>query len=149
MYWTAIVWLILMLVFLLAEAATVSLVSLWFAVGALLAAIVSLLGGAVWLQVSVFVLSSAILLVLLRPMVRKFVNPGLTPTNVDSVIGSTGLVTADIDNVAAAGQVKLGAMFWTARSTSGASIPSDTLVRVDRVEGVKVYVSPAPEEAKI
>ena len=72
-------------------------------------------------------------------------NPKLTPTNVDSVIGSTGLVTVAIDNVSAAGQVKLGAMFWTARSTSGAPIPKDTLIRVDRIEGVKVFVSPAEE----
>ena len=64
-------------------------------------------------------------------------------TNVDAVIGSTGLVTVAIDNVTAEGQVKLGAMYWTARSTSGEKIPEGTLIRADRIEGVKVYVSPA------
>lgn len=145
MNWAAITWLVLTIGFLLAEASTVTLVSLWFAIGSVGALIVALLHGAVWLQITVFVLVSALLLMLLRPLVRKFMNPKLTPTNVDSVIGSTGLVTVAINNVAAAGQVKLGAMYWTARSTSGAPIPEDTLIRVDRVEGVKVFVSPVQE----
>ena len=83
---------------------------------------------------------SGLLLALLRPMMRKYVKT--TKTNVDSVLGMEGLVTESIDNVAYQGQVKLGAMTWTARSTSGASIRAGTRVRVDRVEGVKVFVSP-------
>ena len=62
-------------------------------------------------------------------------------TNIDSVIGSEGYVTTPIDNVSAEGQVKLGAMYWTARSTSGEKIPAGTLVKADKIEGVKVYVS--------
>lgn len=144
MNWAAIIWLVLMVVFLIAEAAcTVHLISIWFAVGALAATIVSLLGGQIWLQVVLFLVVSCALLILLWPFVRKYINPKLTATNVDSVIGSTGLVTIAIDNIAANGQVKLGAMVWTARSTSGAPIPEGTMVRVDRIEGVKVFVSPA------
>ena len=142
MNWAAIIWLVLMVVFLVTEASTVTLVSLWFAAGALCAMLVSLLNGAVWLQILSFLAVSVVLLTALRPLVRKFITPRLTATNIDSVIGSTGLVTAPIDNVTAAGQVKLGAMVWTARSTSGAKIPEGTLVRVDRIEGVKVFVSP-------
>jgi membrane protein implicated in regulation of membrane protease activity len=89
------------------------------------------------------------LLACLRPLARKHLTPRITRTNVDSVVGAQGFVTADIDNVAAAGQVKLGAMYWSARSTSGAPIPEGTLVRVDRIEGVKVYVSPAEVGAAI
>lgn len=149
MNWAAIIWLVLMVVFLIAEAVcAVHLISIWFAVGALAATIVSLLGGAVWLQVVVFLVVSCALLALLWPFVRKYINPKVTATNVDSVIGSTGLVTIAIDNVAAAGQVKLGAMVWTARSTSGAPIPEGTLIRVDRIEGVKVFVSPAEVAAE-
>ena len=142
MNWAAIIWLVLMVVFLVTEASTVTLVSLWFAAGALCAMLVSLLNGAVWLQILSFLAVSVVLLTALRPLVRKFITPRLTATNIDSVIGSTRLVTAPIDNVTAAGQVKLGAMVWTARSTSGAKIPEGTLVRVDRIEGVKVFVSP-------
>ena len=149
MNWAAILWLILMVVFLVTEASTVTLVSLWFAAGALAAMILSLFHAAVWLQVTAFVAVSALLLTALRPLVRKFVTPKVTRTNVDSVIGSTGLVTTAINNVSAQGQVKLGAMVWTARSSSGEAIPEGTLVRVDRIEGVKVYVTPIEVSAKV
>ena len=143
MNWAAILWLILMVVFLILEAATVTLVSLWFAAGSLAAMAAAWLGGALWLQISIFLAVSAIALTALRPLARKYFTPKLTATNVDSVIGSTGLVTMSIDNLSATGQVKLSGMVWTARSTSGAPIPEGTKIRVDRIEGVKVFVSPA------
>ena len=149
MKWASIVWLVLLVAFLAAEAATVSMVSLWFAVSALVALLVALLGGPGWLQGALFLVISAVLLALLRPIVRRYISPRITATNVDSVIGSTGLVTAAIDNVSAAGQVKLGAMEWTARSTSGQPIPVGTLVKVDRIEGVKAFVSPAEVPANV
>ena len=143
---TSLTWLVLMILFLVAEASTVSLVSIWFAFGCLAALVVSLFHGAVWLQMTAFLAVSALMLILLRPLARKYFVPKLSPTNVDTVVGTEGFVTGHIDNLSASGQVKLGAMYWTARSTSGAEIPEDTLVRVDRVEGVKVFVSPVPEE---
>lgn len=150
MNWAAIIWLALMVAFLIAEAACpIHLISIWFAVGALMATIVSLLGGPVWLQVVLFVVISGALLALLWPLVRKYMNPKLSATNVDSVLGSTGLVSEDIDNISAVGQVKLGAMFWTARSTSGETIPAGTEIRVDRIEGVKVFVSPVKATEKV
>ena len=149
MNWAAIMWLVLLVVFLLVEAATVGVVSAWFALGALAAMVTALLQGPVWLQTVLFVVVSAGLLLALRPLVRRFLSPNLTATNVDSVVGSTGIVTAAIDNVSAAGQVKLGAMEWTARSTSGQPIPVGTLVKVDRIEGVKAYVTPAEIPAKV
>jgi len=149
MNWAAIIWLVLLVVFLIAEAATVTMVSLWFAAGALVALLIELLGGAIWLQAMAFVLVSAILLLLLRPLVRRYVTPKLTATNADAVIGSAGLVTVAIDNVAAVGQVKLGGMVWTARSTSGEPIPPGTMIQVDRIEGVKVFVSPAKVPEKV
>lgn len=145
----AIVWLVLMVVFLEAEASTVSMVSLWFAAGALIALLTALAGGPAWLQTLLFLAVSAGLLLALRPLVKKYLSPKLTATNVDSVVGSTGLVTAAIDNVSAVGQVKLGAMEWTARSTSGQPIPAGTLVKVDRIEGVKAFVSPAEVPANV
>ena len=141
MNWAAVVWLVLLVVFLVTEASTVTMVSLWFAAGSLVALIASLLNAAVWLQVALFLAVSAILLSALRPLVRKHFTPKLTKTNVDAMVGATGLVTVAIDNVAAAGQVKLGAMTWTARSTSGEKIPEGTLVRVDKIEGVKAFVT--------
>ena len=145
----AILWLVLLIVFLAVEAATVTLVSLWFAAGALLALLVSFFGAAIWLQVLIFLAGSAVALAALRPVARKYIKPKVTATNVDAVIGSTGLVTVAVDNVTAAGQVKLGAMVWSARSTSGEPIPEGTLVRADRIEGVKVFVSPVKVPAEL
>ena len=140
---SAILWLVLLILFLLVEMSTVSLVSLWFAVGALAAMIVSLLEGALWLQAVVFFLVSTGLLLCLRPLVRKHFTPKLTPTNVDAVIGAQGIVTEQIDNLSAKGRVKLGAMEWSARSAAGDPIPVGTQVKVNKIEGVKVFVTPA------
>lgn len=145
----AIIWLVLMVIFLIVEASTVVMMSLWFAAGSLAALVVAVTGGPVGLQVLVFLAVSAALLACLRPMVRKHVTPKLTPTNVDSVVGSEGYVTADIDNVAATGSVKLGSMEWTARSTAGVPILKGTLVRVDKIEGVKAFVSPVEIPAEV
>ena len=137
---TVALWSVLAVGFLVLEGCTVAMVSLWFAFGAAAALVLELLGAAFWLQVAAFLVVSGALLALLRPMLRKYAKT--TKTNVDSIPGTQGLVTESIDNVAYQGQVKLGAMTWTARSSSGAPISAGTQVVVDRVEGVKVFVSP-------
>lgn len=135
-------WIVLMVVFLVVEAACpFHLVSIWFAAGALAATVVSLLGGALWLQILLFLVVSTALLASLWPLVKKVLNPRHTATNIDSVIGAEGYITAPVNNLAATGQVKLGGMEWTARSTTGEPLPEGMLVKVDRIEGVKVFVS--------
>lgn len=143
----SIVWLVLMIVFLIVEACTVGIVSLWFAAGSVAAMLVALMGAPIWLQITVFILVSTILLLLMRPIVTKYLIPHTTPTNVDSVIGTQGYVTASIDNMEAVGQVKLGGKYWSARSSSGEPIAQGVLVQVDRVEGVKAFVTPVPVAA--
>ena len=140
-------WIVLMILFLLVEAASPALLSIWFAAGALGAAVTAMLRGPVWLQVLIFLIISAVLLAMLRPFVRKFVDPRITRTNVDAVIGTVGAVTEPVDNLAASGRVKLGGMTWAARSRSGRPIPEGTAVRVEFVEGVKVIVSPVNEDS--
>lgn len=144
------IWIALIVVFLVIEAACpIHLVSIWFAAGSLVAAIVSMLHGQLWLQILLFVVVSGGLLACLWPFVKKFLRPHLTKTNVDSVIGTEGYVTEAVDNLNAAGQVKLGGMYWTARSTAGQPLPVGTLVRVDRIEGVKAFVSEVKVEANL
>lgn len=145
MNWAAVFWLTMIVVFLMVEASTVTLVSLWFAAGSLAAMLVALTGAGIGFQVTIFVIVAAVCLTALRPLVRKHIKPKLTKTNVDAVVGTTGLVTTPIDNVSAVGQVKLGAMYWTARSASGDPIAAGTLVKVERIEGVKAIVSPVKE----
>ena len=149
MNFAAIGWFVLTVILLIAEAATVTVISLWFAAGALAAMVTALLGAGLWVQAVVFVLVSAAALTALRPLVRKHLTPKLTATNIDSVIGSVGIVTGTIDNLNATGQVKLNGMEWSARSTSGEPLEVGTKVRVDKIEGVKVFVSPAEVPATV
>ena len=142
MDWTMILWFALLIGFLVVEAACAfHLVSIWFAAGALIALISSFLGAPLWLEILLFLVVSSGMLVLFWPFTKKFLNPKVEKTNVDAIIGLEGYVTADINNAAAVGQVKLGAMEWTARSTSGAAISAGTLIKVDKIEGVKAFVS--------
>lgn len=133
-------WLAVAAGFLILELSTVALVSLWFALGSLAALGLSLLAVPFWGQVAGFVVVSGALLALLRPTLKKHTK--ITKTNVDSIIGSQGLVTKEISNLQSQGEVKLGAMVWTARSSSGETVPAGTVIQVDRIEGVKVYVTP-------
>ena len=149
MNWEAIFWLAAMVVFLAAEATTVTLISIWFALGALGAILVALLGGGLMLQITVFLLLAILLLLSLRGIVRRYITPRISKTNIDSIIGTTGIVLSPVDNIAALGQVQVNGVEWSARSTDGAQIPAGTLVRVDKIEGVKVFVSPAEVSARV
>jgi membrane protein implicated in regulation of membrane protease activity len=149
MNWAAIFWLAAMVVFLAAEATTVTLISIWFAAGSLGAILVALLGGSLMLQVTVFLLLAVLLLLSLRGIVRKHITPRISRTNIDSVIGATGIVLAPVNNIAALGQVQVNGVEWSARSTDGNHIPAGALVKVDRIEGVKVYVSPVGEAVSV
>ena len=154
MNWAATIWMVLMLGFLIAEGACpFHLVSIWFAAGALVAGIAALLHAAVGVQVVLFFVVSIGLLIAMFPLVKKVMNPKITKTNVDSVVGAQGYVTQAIDNIAAEGQVKLNGMFWTARSVNGQQIPAGTLVKVERIEGVKAFVTavktPVKEEPTV
>jgi len=142
MNWSAVIWLVMLILFVLAEAATVTVVSLWFAAGSLAALVVSMCSGPVWLQILVFAVVSAVLLWTLRPIIKKHFTPKLTRTNIDAVIGSTGMVTVNINNTLAQGTIVINGMEWSARSASGEIISANTPVRVERVEGVRVFVTP-------
>lgn len=145
MNWEAIFWLAAMVIFILAEATTVTLVSIWFAAGALAAIVVALFGGGVGLQVTVFLVVAVLLLASMRTLVQKHFTPRLHKTNIDSIVGSTGIVTTPVNNIAALGRVTIAGMEWSARSTTGAPLREGAKVVVDRIEGVKVFVSLAAE----
>lgn len=146
----SVIWLALLVVFLIVEAACpIHLVSLWFAAGALVASIAAMLGGPLWLQIGLFLVVSVSLLAGLWPFTKKFLQPKISPTNVDANIGMRCYVTAQVDNLAAQGQVKLNGLEWSARSTTGENIPEGTLVQVDRIEGVKAFVSPVKESVNV
>lgn len=136
-----VAWLALLILFSMGEAITVGLTSIWFAVGSLGALLCALVGGGVWLQVGVFLALSGLTLALVRPLAKKFLTPGYSATNADRVIGQEAVVTQEIDNLRGQGQVNIAGQTWTARSQDDAVIPEGTLVRVLRIEGVKVFVA--------
>ena len=130
------------------EAATVNLVSIWFAVGALAALIAAALGAPLWLQVTVFILASALSLALTRPLARRLLARRRVPTNTDRVLGQTCEVTEAIDNTAGTGAVYVDGKTWTARSRSGAPIPAGRMVQIQTVEGVKLIVTEVTEQER-
>ena len=133
-------WLIALIVLLVGEAITIGLTFVWFAVGALGALIVSVLGGALWLQVVVFLALSGVTLALARPVFARFLKTSHAATNADRVIGQTAVVTEQIDNLSGTGQVNVAGQIWSARSAQDVVTPEGTEVRVLKISGVKVIV---------
>lgn len=145
-----ILWLAAFVVFLIAEAATTALSSIWFALGALGALIVAAFAiDMVWLQVVVFLVITTVTLCFTRPIAKKYFNTRLKKTNADRVLEMTGIVREVIDNISGTGSVYIGGTLWTARSEQGEIIPEGTLVRVIRIEGVKLMVVPQTEKADL
>lgn len=138
-------WVIAMLVFLIVEAVTVGLASIWFALGSLAAMLCAMLNAQVWLQVVVFLVVSAAALYFTRPIVKKYINGKKQPTNADMSIGKECRVTETINNIEGTGAVYVDGKTWTARSENEEVIAEGELVYALRIEGVKLIVSKAEE----
>ena len=138
-------WLGLVILFGIAEAATLGLTSIWFALGALGGMAVAIFEGPVLLQIAVFVVISgvALWLWLTRGWGQKRFNENRQPTNADRILGQQGFVLEEIDNQKGLGAVKVDGKIWTARSVSGKTIPAGSIVIIRSIDGVKVYVTPA------
>lgn len=140
-------WIIAMVVFLVIEAVTVGIVSIWFAIGALFAMVTAMLGANLWVQIAVFLVVSAVALYFTRPLVKKYVNSKVEPTNADMLIGKECRVVETIDNISGTGAVYVDGKTWTARSVDEEIIPEGQLVKAERIEGVKLIVSKIAPEA--
>lgn len=138
-----IYWLVLLIVCLVMEAATLGLTTIWFAGGALVAMVVALLGGPVWLQLLLFFVVSLVLVVFTRPIAAKYFNKDRLKTNAESVVGQQAVVIVEIDNVKEAGEVLVHGQEWSARGVAEyPQIAKDTVVMVEAIEGVKLFVRP-------
>lgn len=136
----SIIWLVVLAILLVIEFLTLGLTTVWFAGGALVAFLISLVGGPLWLQLLLFIAVSVVLLLFTRPLAVKYLNKDVQKTNVDSIPGKKGIVTATIDNLKAEGQVTIQGMEWSARAKNGNIIEKGKVVRVTAVEGVKLIV---------
>ena len=137
---TVIFWIAAVIFFLVVEAATAGLSSVWFALGSAAAALTAWLRGPIWLQIVWFLAVSGAALILTRPLAKKYVNAKKEPTNADRVLGRTGIVTETVDNMAASGCVKVEGQVWTARSADGEVIAMGERVEALEIRGVKLIV---------
>ncbi|MGN1135941.1 MAG: NfeD family protein [Oscillospiraceae bacterium] len=135
-----IFWIIVLVAAILIEAASAALISIWFASGALAALIAAALGASWIIQLTLFVVFSAILLIFTRPLVKKLFPKKFIPTNSDSYAGKTAVVVEDIDSARGMGRVKFNGVDWIAITESGELIPKDTVVRIMAVKGAKLLV---------
>jgi len=135
------IWAVGIVLFLIIEAVTAGVASIWFALGSICALIAALLGAPEWLQVLWFVVISVLTMILTRPIVKKYINGKTQATNADRVIGMKATVRESIDNLAAQGSVLCDGKEWSARSVDGRIIPSGRVVSVMAIEGVKLMVS--------
>ena len=143
------VWLAALIAFAILEAATVQLVTIWFAGGALAGLIAALCKAPVWLQIALFAVVSVLALILTRPLVKKITAAKFSPTNADRFIGQTGVVTKRIDNLQASGEVRVKGAVWTARSEDEAvAIEENETVTVKRIDGAKLIVAKQEQEAE-
>ena len=144
------VWIAVTVAFIIIEAMTTQLVTIWFAAGSAAAIVATLFKATPLVQCIVFVVVSLIALFATRPIVKKITKQKFSPTNADRFIGETAVVTECIDNIAQTGLVKLQGTVWTARSADGSVIPDGSTVTVQKIEGVKLIVEKAalPAETK-
>lgn len=137
---TTIIWIAAIVIFGVAEAVTAGLTSIWFVLGSVAALIAAICSGPIWLQIALFFVVSIATLAATRPLVTKLMKKDIKPTNADRVLGGSARVTERIDNDVPTGAVYIDGKTWSARSSTGEIIEPDAMVRVVRMEGVKLYV---------
>ena len=135
-------WMIFFVILVVIELLTINLVTIWFAIGALISAILSCFSDNILLEFIVFVVVSGLCFLLTKPLVKKMKKKPKIPTNLDSIIGKTGRVTEAI-NPNEVGEVKVAGKRWSAISKE--PLPEDTLVIVKKITGVKVLVEKKEE----
>lgn len=135
-----IIWAVAIVGFGVLEAVTVQLVSIWFVIGSVAGLVAALLGAPIYLQVVICIAVSVLALLVTRPLVRKKLKTQVQPTNADRVIGQTAVVVEEINNIAQTGTVKIDGKVWTARSCDDKIFPPNSLVAVEKIDGVKLIV---------
>lgn len=145
---TSIYWLIAFVVFVGIEVATMALTTIWFAGGAFIAFLLSLMGASVEIQLAVFVIASFLLLFLTRPFASRYINRNTVKTNAESLVGKKARVTEEINDDLGTGTAVIGGQEWTARTEDRSQvIPAGAMVTVKDIKGVKLIVSTSQEEA--
>lgn len=134
-------WLVLLVALIVIELLTMGLTTIWFAAGALVAALAAVFGGPLWLQIILFAIVALILVIYTRPVAIKHFNKDRVKTNVESLIGRQAIVISEIDNLQGIGQVNVGGQEWSARSSKDdVAFPVGDVLTVVAISGVKLIV---------
>jgi len=140
------IWLGLFAVLLVIEALTVGLTTIWFAGGALAAAIAAWAGVGQIVQWILFIVVSLVLLIFTRPVAVRYMNRGVEKTNVERLIGQKAIVIQKVDNLSQTGQVRVGDVEWMTRTRSDdVQIPEKAVAVIKEVQGVKLIVEEVKE----
>lgn len=143
----AVFWILLLIVLVVIEILTMGLTTIWFAGGALVATVAAAFGAPVFVQITLFLCVSLLLLYFTRPLAVKYFNKDRTKTNVESYVGKQGIVISEINNLLGTGQVSMSGMEWSARTPDERkTIPAGAVVTVLDVKGVKLIVEERKEE---
>ena len=141
-----VIWLILFVIFVIAEIATAGLVSIWFCFGALAAMLAASFGGSFGIQAGVFLVVSIILLILTKPLVKKL-HTKVIVTYARAIIGEQGVVTETINGIEGTGAVKIQGKIWSARPRDeNQVIDEGNKVKILDIQGVKVIVEKIEEK---
>lgn len=133
-------WLFIIVIMAIIEIITLGLTTIWFAAGALVAFIASMLGAGLVIQVVLFVAVSVLLMAVTRPLAVRFLNKDREPTNAESLIGKLAVVKQEINNLNAQGMVSVNGQEWTARASEDKIIPQGATVEIMEISGVKLLV---------
>ena len=143
----AIGWLVLIIILLVIEIATLGLTTIWFAGGATAAFLSTFFGAGPVIQWMLFLVLSLAFLLLTRPMAVRYMKNNQVSTNADSLVGKTVVVSEKIDNLAQSGKVNIADIEWMVRSTDDLKIiPAGRKVKICSIEGVKLIVEEIKEE---
>ena len=143
-----IIWLVVLIIAAIVEVLTMGLTTIWFAGGALVAIVATLLHAPIAIQVVLFFVVSLLLLFFTRPVAVRYFNRDRVKTNVESLVGKQAIVISEINNIQGIGQVTVGGNQWSARSVSdNVVIPAGAVVNILSINGVKLIVK-ADEQMK-
>ncbi len=135
------IWLIVFIVLLLIEIATMGLTTIWFAGGALVAFVIGLFCENIVLQIAVFLIVSCVLLFLTRPIAVKYINKNTEKTNVDRLVGKEAIVIEKVDGLHGTGRAMVEGMEWSVKaSESNVTYEKDEVVTIKEIQGVKLVV---------
>ncbi len=140
-----LLWLGVIILALVVEGMTATLTAVWFAAGGLISLIVSFFTDSLYIQLIVFVVASAAMLLLTEPLVKKKVAPKKVKTNYDMLLGEKATVIEDIVPSSGKGQISFRGQIWSARSEDDSIIESGKIVIINSVKGVHTIVTEIKE----